>query len=152
MKVKILYAFPIGLFMVLLTSCSNDDDIVVCGTPPPEIIFEVVDKNEENLIEHNTIDAETIKAYELSENEKPKHTKHQLTEDSKIRLGEIGFQEGPRAYKVDLGEKTLEITGEVVVHKSDNGCKASLLKEVDFLNVEWNDDDYAEKGYYQVVL
>ncbi|SDW18983.1 hypothetical protein SAMN05444411_101246 [Lutibacter oricola] len=117
MKKNILLIF----LPLLLFGCKNDCEGIACFTPPPNFIFELVDKTTgDNLFTKGELDSDTITV--LNKNFESVNFEF-ISENNLnvIELSEIGWNLNLEQYTIKVGEIEFVVTLEME-EKHENCC------------------------------
>jgi len=135
------------LFLILIsfTTCKiNECEGIACFTPPPNFIFELVDKTTgENLFTNGVLNSNTI---EILNEDAKKIAFNFITEDdiNLLQLSEIGWNLGLHTYTVSVGtEVEFTITLEME-SKHENCCSFFNTLQFNISNYEFEQSNTSE--------
>ena len=137
-KYILLFFLPLLLF-----GCKNDCEGIACFTPPPNFIFELVDKaTGDNLFTNGELDSDTITV--LNTNLEPVNFKFISENDLNVlELSEIGWNLNLEKYTIKVGEIDFTITLEME-EKYENCCTFFNILEFDVSNYTYEQSNTSE--------
>lgn len=139
MKKSALFLFCIFAF----SSCLKTTD---CFSPPPQVIFEIVNSASQNLIKSGDISEETLQLQEETSDGSFIYAGYTLTEDKLLIINNAGWEDGTRNYRFTSREVTfnLRITSSEIDSKQ---CGGRQIDEVKFLDI----NSKLDNGIYKVI-
>lgn len=134
------------LFTTLLFALNSCQKAVDCFTPPPQVVFEIINSAGQNLIENAKIDKETIRLQEETKEGSYIPTDYTLTEDKLLIINNAGWHDGTKNYRFTSKEVSFNfyIKSSAIDSKK---CGGQQIDEVKFFGISYK----LENGIFKVI-